>query len=149
MRLVAVRAPDGSYLPSATRGEAAVADTWTRRAAAQLGSIWPASGSTADGALTCDSQGCFYRRRGETVALIRDGAALADDCRSADLIVSPVAAHRACRGARVIDRIDTYENGGYAVWLDPGNSIIVATVRAWQGERLWSPRRGLSTKEVP
>jgi len=35
------------------------------------------------------------------------------------------------------------------VWLDPGNSIIVATVRAWQGERLWSPRRGLSTKEVP
>jgi len=149
MRLVAVRAPDGSYLPSATRGEAAVADTWTRRAAAQLGSIWPASGSTADGALTCDSQGCFYRRRGETVALIRDGAALADDCRSADLIVSPVAAHRACRGARVIDRIDTYENGGYAVWLDPGNSISVATVRAWQGERLWSPRRGLSTKEVP
>jgi competence protein ComEC len=149
MRLVAVRAPDGSYLPSATRGEAAVADTWTRRAAAQLGPIWPVSGSAADGALTCDSQGCFYRRRGETIALIRDGAALADDCRGADLIVSPVAAHRACRGAHMIDRIDTYENGGYAVWLDPGNTITVATVRAWQGERLWSPHRAAATREAP
>jgi competence protein ComEC len=149
MRLIAVRAPDGTYLPSATRGESAVADTWTRRAAAQLGPIWPASGSAADGALTCDSQGCFYRRRGDTVALIRDGAALADDCRSADLIVSPVAAHRACRGAHVIDRIDTYENGGYAVWLDPDNIITVATVRAWQGERLWSPRHVPPAAQVP
>jgi competence protein ComEC len=149
MRLVAVCAPDGSYLPSVTRGQAAVADTWTRRAAAQLGPIWPANGSTADGALHCDSQGCFYRRRGETVALIRDGAALADDCRSADLIVSPVAAHRVCRGAHVIDRIDTYENGGYAVWLDPGNTITVETVRAWQGDRLWSPRHASATTQAP
>jgi competence protein ComEC len=149
MRLVAVRAPDGSYLPSVTRGQAAVADTWTRRAAAQLGPIWPANGSTADGALHCDSQGCFYRRRGETVALIRDGAALTDDCRSADLIVSPVAAHRVCRGAHVIDRIDTYENGGYAVWLDPGNTITVETVRAWQGDRLWSPRHASATTQAP
>jgi competence protein ComEC len=149
MRLIAVRAPDGSYLPSATRGEAAVADTWTRRAAARLGPIWPASGSAADGALTCDSQGCFYRRRSAIVALIRDGAALADDCRSADLVISPVAAHRACRGAHVIDRIDTYENGGYAVWLDPGSTIAVATVRDWQGERLWSPRHASATTRAP
>ncbi len=149
MRLIAVRASDGSYLPSATRGETAVADTWTRRAAAQLGPIWPASGSADNGALTCDSQGCFYRRRSETVALIRDGAALAEDCHSADLVVSLVAAHRACRAAHVIDRIDTYENGGYAVWLDPGNTITVATVRAWQGERPWSPRHAPTTIQVP
>jgi competence protein ComEC len=149
MRIVAVRASDGSYLPSATRGEGTVVDTWTRRAAAQLGTVWPASGSAADGALTCDSQGCFYRWRGATVALIRDGAALAEDCHSADLIVSPVAAHRACRGAQVIDRIDTFENGGYAVWLDPGNIITVETVRAWQGERLWSPRHSSTTSAAP
>jgi competence protein ComEC len=83
------------------------------------------------------------------VALIRDGAALAEDCRSVDLVVSPVAAHRACRAAHVIDRIDTYENGGYAVWLDPGNTITVATVRAWQGERPWSPRHAPTTIQVP
>ncbi|HEY3916365.1 MAG TPA: ComEC/Rec2 family competence protein [Stellaceae bacterium] len=140
MRLIAVRAPDGAYLPSASRREAALADQWTRRAAARLGPVWPPSGGSADGTLQCDSEGCFYRTNSETVALIRDGTALAEDCHSADLVVSPVAAHRTCHGARVIDRIDTYTNGGYAVWLDPG-SIAIDTVRMWQGERLWSPRR--------
>lgn len=142
MRLVAVRAADGDYLPSTTRGETALTDEWTRRAATQLGPVWPASGSAANDALQCDSEGCFYRARSETVALIRDGAALADDCRNSDLVVSPVAAHRACRGVQVIDRIDTYENGGYAVWLDPG-AVTISTVRAWQGERLWSPRHAV------
>jgi hypothetical protein len=83
------------------------------------------------------------------VALIRDGAALEEDCRSADLIVAPVAAHRACRAAHVIDRIDTYQNGGYAVWLDPGGTITVATVHDWQGERLWSPHHGSATIQAP
>lgn len=141
MRLVAVRAADGSYLPSTARGDVAVTDEWTRRAATRLGPVWPTSGNAAGDALQCDSQGCFYRAHSETVALIRDGAVLAEDCRTADLTVSPVAARRACRGANVIDRIDTYENGGYAVWLDPG-VITVSTVRAWQGDRLWSPSRG-------
>src|SRR6185437_1954595 len=143
MKLIAVRAADGTYLPSAARGQAALAAEWTRRAATRLGPIWPASGAADDGALQCDSKGCFFRANNETVALIRDGTALAEDCRSADLVVSPVAAHRACRGGHVIDRIDTYENGGYAVWLDPGN-IDIETVRAWQGERLWSPHRATS-----
>jgi competence protein ComEC len=114
MKLIAVKAGDGSYLPSTARGDAAVMDTWTRRAAARLGPVWPGSGGGADGALQCDSLGCFYRARGETVAVIRDGAALAEDCHSADLVVSPVAARRTCR-------------------------VTVQTVRDWQGERLWSP----------
>lgn len=140
MRLIAVKAQDGTYLPSTARGETAVTDEWTRRAATRLGPVWPAAGSAAADALQCDGKGCFYRAHSETVALIRDGAALADDCRNADLVVSPFAAHRACRGAQVIDRIDTYVNGGYAVWLNPG-SVAVSTVRAWQGDRLWSPHR--------
>src|SRR5579864_222183 len=80
MRLIAVRAANGDYLPSTKRGAAAVEDTWTRRAASELGSPWPASGATSDGALQCDTEGCFYKAHGQTVALIRDGAALAEEC---------------------------------------------------------------------
>jgi len=138
MRLIAVRAPDGSYVPSTARGTAMIEDVWTRRAAATLAPAWPETGAAAAGALQCDAEGCFYRARGQTVALIRDGAALPEDCRAADLVVSPVAAHRSCHGARVIDRIDTYRAGGHAVWLDP-SGITVETVRDWQGERPWSP----------
>ncbi len=139
MRLIAVRAPDGSYVPSTARGAAMIADVWTRRAAATLAPAWPEAGEAAAGALQCDAEGCFYRAHGQTVALIRDGAALPEDCRAADLVVSPVAAHRSCHGARVIDRIDTFRAGGHAVWLDR-SGITVETVREWQGERPWSPR---------
>jgi competence protein ComEC len=139
MRLIAVRASDGAYLPSTVHGAATIEDTWTRRAAAALGSPWPASGSSADGTLQCDAEGCFYRARGQTVALIRDGAALIEDCHAANLVVSPIAAHRACHGVPIIDRIDTYRNGGHAVWLDAGG-ITIETVRDWQGDRPWSPQ---------
>ena len=140
MRLIAVRAADGSYLPSTTHGAAAVEEIWTRRAATALGPSWPESGTSADGTLQCDTGGCFYRARGQTVALLRDGADLATDCHKADLVVSPIPAYRDCHGVRIIDRIDTYRKGGHAVWLDPGG-VTVATVRQWQGERPWSPWR--------
>ncbi len=82
---------------------------------------------------------CLYRARGQVVALIRDGTALAEECGAADLVVSPVAAHRVCRHTRVIDRNDTWRKGGYAVWLDP-DRIRIATVRGWQGARPWVPK---------
>jgi competence protein ComEC len=146
MRLIAVRTPDGSYAPSTTRGAATIEDVWTRRAAATLAPAWPQTGTAASGALQCDAEGCFYRARGQTVALIRDGAALAEDCPVADLVVSPVAAHRSCHGARMIDRIDTYRAGGHAVWLGP-SGITVETVRDWQGDRPWSPRYSGAARE--
>ena len=140
-RLVAVRAPDGAYLPSRARTEQSAQETWTRRAAARLEAPWPEAGAAAGGALRCDAAGCIYRVRGREVALVRDGTALSEDCGEADLVVSPVAAHRACRGPAVIDRIDTWRKGGHAVWLD-ASGIRIETVRDWQGERPWSPRRG-------
>ena len=139
MRLIAVRAPDGSYLPSVGRGDAITQDTWTRRAATELGPVWPTNGTAGEGSLQCDVQGCLYRVHNKVVALIRDGEAIAEDCRKVDLVVSPVAAHRACFNTPIIDRLDTYGKGGHAVWFDI-QGITIETVRDWQGQRLWSPR---------
>lgn len=136
--LVAVRAADGSYLLSTTRGAKLAEETWTRRAAAEIGPAWPRAGNSADGGLSCDALGCLYRARGRRVALIRDGAALAEDCRGVDLVVSPVAAHRICRGPVIIDRIDAWKKGGHAIWLDE-DGIRVETVGEWRGSRPWSP----------
>jgi len=124
-------------MPIATHGGKINQATWTRRAAAEVGAPWPAAGSSADGALSCDAMGCLYRARGRTVALIRDGAALAEDCRSTDLVVSPIPARRFCRGPRIIDRIDVWKNGAYAIWLD-ADEIRVESVRDWRGTRPWS-----------
>lgn len=140
-KIVALRDAAGDYLPSTARREAFLEDSWTQHAAASLGPVWPAAGEAADGALSCDPDGCLFRSRGRTVALIRDGSALAEDCATSDLVVSPVAAHRTCRGAKVIDRLDTWRKGGHAVWLD-GDHIRIESVRAWQGDRPWSPHPG-------
>jgi competence protein ComEC len=72
------------------------------------------------------------------VALIRDGTALGEDCRHVDLVVSPIVAHRACRGPLVIDRIDTCLKGGHAIWLDE-DRLRVETVGDWRGVRPWAP----------
>ncbi len=139
-RLVAVRAPDGTYLPSAA-ADARDAEAWARRAGTRLGTAWPRVGIAADGALACDDGACLYHAGGRVVALIRDGAALAEECGAVDLVVSPVASLRACRRTRLIDRIETWRNGAHAVWLDP-DRIRIETVRDWQGARPWVPRSG-------
>jgi len=136
--LVAVRAADGSYLLSGARHAKLAEETWTRRTAVTTGAAWPEAGVSTDGSLSCDALGCLYRSRGRMVALIRDGTALGEDCRQADLVVSPVAAHRACHGPLVIDRIDTWLKGGHAVWLDE-DSLRVETVADWRGIRPWAP----------
>jgi competence protein ComEC len=136
--LVAVRAADGSYIFSKAKGARFAEETWARRAAADAGPAWPEAGSSTDGRLSCDARGCLYRARGRVVAVIRDGAALAEECRLAELVVSPVPAWRACRGPVVIDRIDTWRKGGHAVWLEE-DQIRIETVADWRGVRPWAP----------
>jgi competence protein ComEC len=136
-KVVAVRSADGHYLFSRAGRSNFAEEVWVRRAAAEAGPAWPASGSSADGSLDCDAQGCRYRARGRVVALVRDASAVSDNCHDADLVVSPVAAHRLCRGPRIIDRIDTWLRGGHAVWLD-ADGIAIETVAQWRGIRPWS-----------
>jgi len=74
------------------------------------------------------------------VTLLRDPDSFdRAQCR-VDLVVAPVAAWDICPGARIVDRVDTYRDGGYAVWFDAG-SVRLESVRDYQGARLWSPRR--------
>jgi competence protein ComEC len=140
-KLMAVRDADGNYLPSLAHGDRSAEETWSKRAASHLGPVWPDSGASADGSLSCDTGACVYRARGTVVTLIRDADHFDRAQCSADLVLATMAAWKICPGARIIDRIDTYRNGGYAVWLDPG-AIRVDSVRHDQGARLWSPKRG-------
>ncbi|MBU6506962.1 MAG: ComEC/Rec2 family competence protein [Alphaproteobacteria bacterium] len=139
-KLVAVRAADGSYLPSKAKGEHATADSWTKRAAAAMGPAWPAAGLSADGLLACDGGSCRYSARGAVVTLLRDPDAFDRAQCQADLVVAPVPAWKICPGARIVDRVDAYRDGGYAVWLDAG-TVRLESVRDYQGARLWSPRQ--------
>jgi competence protein ComEC len=136
-KLVALRAADGRYLPSvARRGADWTESIWTQRAAEELGPIWPASGDSADGRLRCTTTACTYRANDQTVAFVRDHAAVARECRQADLVISPVAAHLNCPGAPMIDSVDTWKRGGHAIWLTP-SGIAIESVADWRGHRPW------------
>jgi competence protein ComEC len=143
-KLVAVRAADGDYLPSHRHGGSWTEESWTQRAAATLAASWPKQGASADGRLRCDGRTCLYRTAGRTVAIVRQRADVAAACRAADLVISPVAAHYNCAGARLVDSVDTWKHGGHAVWLSAAG-ITVESVSDWRGTRPWThdpvPRR--------
>ncbi|HKR20354.1 MAG TPA: ComEC/Rec2 family competence protein [Stellaceae bacterium] len=139
-KLVAVRATDGTYLPSKAKGERTTSDSWTKRAATTMGSAWPDTGPSADGLLACNAGACRYSAHGAVVTLLRNPDAFDRAQCQVDLVIAPVPAWNVCPGARIVDRIDAYRDGGYAVWLDAG-SVRLESVRDYQGARLWSPRR--------
>jgi competence protein ComEC len=147
-KLIAARAADGAYMMSSPRGAKMTEETWLRRAAAELGEVWPASGTSTDGALSCDSVGCLYRARGRTVAILRDPRGAAEDCASADLVIGEVPP-RGCRGAAtVVGRVDLWRNGTHAVWLEP-EGVRIESVDALRGERPWVPRRARPAPDAP
>ncbi len=140
-KLIAALAADGTYMLSGKPQKIDV-ETWTRRAAAsETGPPFPKRGTSADGALSCDGLGCLYRARDRTVALLRDPQALDEDCRTADLVISPEPTRRRCRSPTpIIDRFDLWRGGAHAIWLDP-DRITIETVGTWRGDRPWVPRR--------
>jgi competence protein ComEC len=76
-----------------------------------------AIGPASPGTTNCDALGCVSRSpQGFLVAVDKDPAAFAEDCRSADLVVTRLEAPQFCRGqATVIDRRDLAMGG--VEWL--------------------------------
>jgi competence protein ComEC len=87
--------------------------------------------------MRCDALGCILTLRGHMVAMLTDPAALADDCRSVDIVIvnAPVA-HSACPAPLLLDATALGTNGTAAVWFT-GKRMIVKQVKPEQGARPW------------
>lgn len=87
----------------------------------------------------CDARGCVMTtKEGHSIAYAQDRLAIIEDCRRADVVVTPIPWTAACR-ARLIDRMALLRDGATA---------LVKTRSGWQnlaaqdtGERPWSRRR--------
>lgn len=131
---IALRAPDGRLaLPPDARSSYSAA-VWLA-ADGDPRSVAQAANSPAS--YRCDSLGCIAVVKGKTVALVRDPAALEEDCRRADIVVAPFSLGSRCRAARfVLDRKRLSSEGAQALYLD-GQSIVAETVRSARGARPW------------
>lgn len=141
-RLMAVTDRSETLVLSSYRRETFVGDQWLAMAGQDRGPPWPAPGEALqDDSLRCDFQGCLYRPLGQAgpdVAIVEDGAILAEECARTDFVVSLVPIAGGCStpwGA--IDRFDLWRSGTHALWVfDDG--VTIETVAEAQGERPWA-----------
>jgi competence protein ComEC len=155
-RLVAYRGSDGRLMLSASRSSYA-AETWLRHD----GDARSPKEAAQSQFKFCDAVGCVWREEGRpVVAMPSSLAALADDCRQADIIVAgfglPYRLKRQCKARLVIDRFDLWRDGAVAItFLDEisgaanGVNWRRETTRALRGQRPWvrDPAAGRSGKD--
>jgi competence protein ComEC len=139
---LAARTPDGDYRV-APGGEKIHRSFLASETGAQL-LPWPDRAEAADngleGGLDCAAEGrCTYTARGRRVAIVTSEAGLPVLCGTVDAIVAQVPAGFGCRGKiPTADRIDTWRQGGVALWLD-ADEITVVGANASRGDRPWVP----------
>lgn len=138
-KMVAVKQSDGR-LAFVSHPRGFVAETWIRRTGTRVS---PGSKAPLDvpplANVRCDALGCIIGSRGHVVAVVRNVAALTDDCARANLVISLVPVNRklCSRPTEVIDRFSLWKNGPHAVWLGPGK-IKAEHLASSGGKRPWS-----------
>ncbi|MHA1598432.1 MAG: ComEC/Rec2 family competence protein [Alphaproteobacteria bacterium] len=131
-KLLAVRDADGRLAVSTNRSGRFTRDIWLRSVAQPASIQWESLEN-----MRCDDLGCLYQSKGQRVALVFKQAALAEDCRRADIIVSVIPVRGDCRGPlAVIDRFDLWRGGAHALWLQT-DGVRVESVNARRGHRPW------------
>ena len=140
-RLMAARDDSGRMWLSSLQRQRFEAGVWLRRAGETAGSPWPSTGAVAKDQLGCDPLACLFRKNERLVSLVRNPLALAEDCRNADLVVSPEPLRGLACDAMVIDRFDLWREGAHAIWLS-STRIRTESVSDRRGQRPWTrPRR--------
>ena len=133
---VALRVPDGSLKLIRPAKDTYSADEWFKRD----GDTHTADDAVAterDG-VACDALGCLARTKGNlSIADVMRPEALAEDCRTAEIVVSEVPVRGLCKGPRlVIGPRDLSRSNGVAIWL--GSNIHWQSVEQARGRRPWS-----------
>lgn len=142
-RLTAVRGADGLYYFSSLNAARFSRENWQQHFGQKQALRFRDFPAGNPHGLRCDALGCVWRtQQGTTVAFSRAPAALAEDCRRADVIITPDYAPFACKDAKpVIDRARTLREGAHAVWLEGGKAKI-ESVAAARGKRPWTVNGG-------
>lgn len=99
----------------------------------------------------CTGGDCFSTSLPVEVSYLHEKSGNGLYCPPTPIIIADFPLKRQCREAKVvIDRIDVWRNGAYAVYLD-GSRLRVETARAEQGARPWNyeSRKGIRKDKKP
>ncbi|MCZ6604309.1 MAG: ComEC/Rec2 family competence protein [Alphaproteobacteria bacterium] len=137
--LAGIATGSGVLLVSDARRNRFEREVWMRRLGVTDWQKFPTEGKTDGVDLACDSIGCVYRAEQTVVAFPRHAQALAEDCRSADIIIATMSVSRTCAAPSiVIDYFDLRDGGAHAVWLAADSAEIrVRSANETRGRRPW------------
>lgn len=126
----AIRGTDGRYVivgrPSSFVIEQWLAADGDPRAADPAAAIVPGN---------CDSKGCIARLRdGRVVALIRNAAAIPEDCARADIAILQLRNNAGCGAKLVIDRLTLEQRGAVAIHLTQSGTRLVGALDTSKGK---------------
>jgi competence protein ComEC len=138
-RAVGVRDAAGTLRISGSRTGSFVVDQWLE----SEGPRAPDPSAIREG-VACDRLGCMLTTRGGLkVAHIRAPAAFIEDCRRADIVLTPLRAPDDCAASVVIDSRAIKRRGAHAIYLEgpeatPDETVRIVTAwpdirRPWQG----------------
>jgi len=137
-RVVAVRAQDGQLAAMPGRAGNYSLEQWL---AADGDRRAPKAARSAR-VFRCDRRGCVAVVRGLRLSVAREASALAQDCRHADIVVSPLLMRGGCTGPRlVITQDQLRHHGAHAVFIEGDSEALrlrVETAAAARGARPWS-----------
>ncbi len=136
-QLVAIRGEDGRLSALGGTGSSYELQRWLEFDGDERPAREVASGT----GFRCDAAGCTVKVKGRPVAVARHPAALADDCRRADVLVLPFPRPRGCHPpGLVVDFHAVRSQGTHAIRLD-GGAFEMTSVAQSRGERPWSRRQ--------
>ena len=136
-RVFAVSNQEGNLVFKPGRTGRFVREVWTDRYGVGA-EPWPKSGGEDNLlGLTCDSDGCAMPRQGQRVLIAFRANAIAEDCGTADVIVSAVAVRDLCRLGEKYDIIDFRRKGTHALWFNE-DGVRVRSAAESAGNRVWT-----------
>jgi competence protein ComEC len=131
VKQIALRTDDG-YMLARGRSDSMIPQLWANGLGHEE---LPAIGRKHT-AWRCDRLGCVGVIDKKRIAFPTLPAAVLDDCRLSDVLVTPLRRLR-CDHAWVISGWDLRHKGTHAFWLEDGR-FRIETSADWQGKRPWS-----------
>lgn len=93
----------------------------------------------------CDDRGCVAELRGLRLSVPEHGAALAQDCKLADIVITRLTLNAPCpRPEVVVTRAELDAHGAHAIYIEEGGPqprLRVRTAASYRGARPWTGAR--------
>ena len=136
---VAVRLADGSLAVNAIGKKDFTVDNWRKLSGNAAAIVFPLTGVTDDGRLSCTGGFCLYQREGlPPVVILRDYLSASTECQPDRIVISQMKLQLNCPALILIDP-ELLEHGGAASLIIKGGSYQLQTVADIEGRWPWSP----------